>query len=125
MSQLRATTDLPSALVFYGLPQGANAPSPLPPDPAPASFWCPRFNDVYDVHSVHCIWPRCEHCRSHFLEMYGTCENHRCDIPLASSLRGSQDPEGQDKLALWVWRMHNAVNARLHREGEEETELYK
>lgn len=69
--------------------------------------------------------PRCEDCRGHFLEMYEACENHRCDIPLPSGLRGNQDPEAQDKLALWVWRMHNAVNARLAREGDEGTEVYK
>ncbi|CAM9533637.1 unnamed protein product [Laminaria digitata] len=57
--------------------------------------------------------------------MYETCENHRCDIPLTSNLRGNQDPEGQEKLALWVWRMHNAVNARLAEEGDEGTEVYK
>lgn len=57
--------------------------------------------------------------------MYEACENHRCEIPLPNSLRGSQDAEGQDKLVLWVWRMHNAVNARLAQEGDEETEVHK
>ena len=94
---------------------------PTPPPPS-CSFSCLRDNDVRHVYRV---CRRCENCRRHFLEMYEACENHRCEIPLPSSLRGSQDAEGQDKLVLWVWRMHNAVNARLAQEGDEETEVHK
>lgn len=57
---------------------------------------------------------RCEHCLSHFLEMYENCENGRCVITKPSKMRGQQTSisTGEPALALWVWRMHNAVNAR-------------
>lgn len=68
---------------------------------------------------------RCEHCRSHFVEMYDACDNGRCVILPVSGVRGGQPAEGEASLMLWVWRMHNAVNARLVPEGLEEVERYR
>ena len=53
---------------------------------------------------------RCRHCRDHFLEMYDNCDNGRCVIPKASNMRGQHTSTAEPALALWVWRMHNAVN---------------
>lgn len=51
----------------------------------------------------------CKYCRNHFLKMYDDCEYGRCDDP-SRLFRGAT--EG-DRLALWLWRAHNAVNARV------------
>lgn len=78
------------------------------------------------LHCCVCIYNRCQECRSHFLEMYSACDNDRCKIPKPSNVRrGRQTPEEEPTLALWVWRMHNAVNARLAQEGDEEVEVYR
>lgn len=67
--------------------------------------------------SCWCYWHdsgRCEDCRGHFLDMYEARSNGRGNIPQANGIRGGQHPdEGEAALALWVWRMHNAVNTRL------------
>lgn len=59
------------------------------------------------------------------MQMYDACDNGRCAIPPVSGVRGGQPAEGDASLALWVWRMHNAVNARLAQEGAEEVKGYK
>ncbi|CAM9796233.1 unnamed protein product, partial [Ectocarpus sp. 4 AP-2014] len=69
--------------------------------------------------------PRCEVCRSHFMEMYSTCDNGRCDIPKPANVRGQHISLGEPALALWVWRAHNTVNARLALEGDEEVGPYE
>ncbi|CAM9711322.1 unnamed protein product [Pylaiella littoralis] len=77
------------------------------------------------IHSFVENFFRCEHCRSHFLEMYDGCENERCKIQRPSNVRGQHTSEAETALALWVWRMHNAVNARLAREGDEKVEPHE
>lgn len=52
--------------------------------------------------------------------MYDACDNGRCDIPKPTNMRGQQASGGEATLALWVWRMHNAVNVRLVEEGDED-----
>ncbi len=54
--------------------------------------------------------------------MYDACDNGRCDIPRPSNMRGQQASEGEAALALWVWRMHNAVNVRLLEEGDQDVD---
>lgn len=56
--------------------------------------------------------------------MYDACDNGRCDIPPPSGVRG-QPGEGEAALALWVWRMHNAVNVRVAEDGDEEVAIYE
>ncbi|CAM9355093.1 unnamed protein product [Ectocarpus sp. 12 AP-2014] len=68
---------------------------------------------------------RCEVCRSHFMDMYSTCDNGRCDIPKPANVRGQHTSQGEPALALWVWRAHNTVNARLALEGDEEVGPYE
>ncbi|CAM9576869.1 unnamed protein product [Scytosiphon promiscuus] len=68
---------------------------------------------------------RCEHCRRHFLEMYATCDNGRCNISKPSNMRSQHISEGESALALWVWRMHNAVNTRLALEGDDDIDPHK
>eukprot|EP00903_Cladosiphon_okamuranus_P005345 g5341.t1 len=63
------------------------------------------------IHSFVNNFFRCEHCRAHFLQMYDNCENGRCDIPKTGNMRGQHSSTAEPALALWVWRMHNAVNA--------------
>lgn len=51
----------------------------------------------------------CAYCRDHFLHMYDACEYGRCDDP-QRLFRGANEA---DRLVLWLWRAHNAVNARV------------
>ncbi|KAJ1460257.1 hypothetical protein M885DRAFT_510077 [Pelagophyceae sp. CCMP2097] len=46
----------------------------------------------------------CAPCREHFLKMYDGCAHGRCDSAENDSAA----------LPLWLWRTHNAVNARVH-----------
>ncbi|CAM9812379.1 unnamed protein product [Phaeothamnion confervicola] len=48
---------------------------------------------------------RCAECRRHFLTMYDNCDNGRCSIT-------ARDADSRNA-ALWLWRAHNNVNARL------------
>lgn len=70
---------------------------------------------------------RCRECHSHFLQMYTACDNGRCEIPKVHLLNLRRDQphpaEGEAKLALWVWQMHNAVNARVAREQDEKVDV--
>ncbi|CAM9676507.1 unnamed protein product, partial [Hapterophycus canaliculatus] len=68
---------------------------------------------------------RCQECRRHFLEMYATCDNGRCNISKSNNMRGQHISEGESALALWVWRMHNAVNTRLARESDQDVDPHK
>lgn len=63
---------------------------------------------------------RCQVCKDHFLEMYNSCENERCEIPKTKSGDERYKNQGEMLLALWVWRAHNAVNVRLAEEAAEE-----
>eukprot|EP00752_Nemacystus_decipiens_P001761 g1702.t1 len=72
------------------------------------------------IHSFVFNFFRCQHCRDHFLEMYDNCDNGRCVIPATSNMRGRQTSTAEPALALWVWRMHNAVNAAIALEADEE-----
>jgi thiol oxidase len=45
----------------------------------------------------------CEVCRNHFLKSYDACEFRACDV----------DTGGAEVLQEWLWRLHNAVTARV------------
>lgn len=49
---------------------------------------------------------QCSKCREHFLRMYDGCEYGRCADPFKGASKA-------DRLVLWLWRAHNAVNARV------------
>ncbi|KAJ8608811.1 hypothetical protein CTAYLR_009354 [Chrysophaeum taylorii] len=51
----------------------------------------------------------CKWCREHFLDMYDACEYGRCD----DAQRLYHGATEADRLVLWLWRAHNAVNARV------------
>lgn len=59
---------------------------------------------------------RCQVCLEHFVGMYQTCENGRCQILKQGGIRNQPPEQGQTVLALWVWRAHNAVNSRIANE---------
>jgi len=52
----------------------------------------------------------CEDCASHFSETYDSCAGGRCDLKPGDG-RGD---------ALWLWRVHNNVTARVARERRAE-----
>lgn len=86
-----------------------------------SSFLQEAFSFRCHVRLTPCI--RCQVCREHFTAMYGTCENERCKIHKQSNIRNQQSEQDQTALALWVWRAHNAVNARLATEDDKDANM--
>lgn len=72
-----------------------SAPNGLTPDAASAAIRA--FVDHFF---------QCSSCREHFLRMYDGCEYGRCADPFKGASKA-------DRLVLWIWRAHNAVNARV------------
>jgi len=71
----------------------------------------------------------CAFCRDHFLQMFDRCDYQRpfCVVvdDAAPEEREERRPNlrrnkegslggGRDEVVLWLWRAHNAVNARVH-----------
>mmetsp|Transcript_14891 Transcript_14891/g.24400 ORF Transcript_14891/g.24400 Transcript_14891/m.24400 type:complete len:803 (+) Transcript_14891:59-2467(+) len=58
----------------------------------------------------------CSVCRTHYLEMYDNCGHDHCTRLKSEINMGTND--GSDKeLAMWLWEVHNDVNARLMKEA--------
>ena len=60
----------------------------------------------------------CAVCRAHFLKSFDRCEFGRCDVDDAAPGHG-----GHAAVALWLWRVHNDVNARNARIDGGDAEL--
>ena len=69
-----------------------------------------KDSDAQAVDARDCIYEfvrdffPCPSCRSHFLEQYEACEHGVCDVGAG----------GAAALQAWLWRLHNAVTARVH-----------
>jgi len=50
----------------------------------------------------------CDVCTKHFVESYDNCLFGRCEV-----LSGADEPARAKALLLWIWRVHNAVSARV------------
>ncbi|KAL7542686.1 hypothetical protein ACHAXR_011992 [Thalassiosira sp. AJA248-18] len=61
----------------------------------------------------------CDICRTNFLTMYDDCGHDHCNRLSSEITMGPTD--GSDsarmELALWLWEVHNSVNARLMKEA--------
>ncbi|KAL9180110.1 hypothetical protein ACHAXT_008080 [Thalassiosira profunda] len=61
----------------------------------------------------------CDVCRTNFLNMYDSCGHDHCNRLKSEITVGPVD--GSDparmELALWLWEVHNSVNARLMKEA--------
>jgi len=61
----------------------------------------------------------CDVCRTNFLRMYESCGHGHCERLKSEIAVGPSD--GSDparmELALWLWEVHNSVNARLMEEA--------
>eukprot|EP00584_Thalassiosira_punctigera_P012723 CAMPEP_0172547888 /NCGR_PEP_ID=MMETSP1067-20121228/17314_1 /TAXON_ID=265564 ORGANISM="Thalassiosira punctigera, Strain Tpunct2005C2" /NCGR_SAMPLE_ID=MMETSP1067 /ASSEMBLY_ACC=CAM_ASM_000444 /LENGTH=736 /DNA_ID=CAMNT_0013335037 /DNA_START=252 /DNA_END=2462 /DNA_ORIENTATION=+ len=61
----------------------------------------------------------CDVCRTNFLNMYENCGHGHCDrlkSEITTGLTDGSDPSRME-LALWLWEVHNSVNARLMKEA--------
>lgn len=59
----------------------------------------------------------CDICRTNFLRMYDHCGHDHCDrLKSEITMADGSDPARME-LALWLWEVHNSVNARLMKEA--------
>lgn len=60
----------------------------------------------------------CDVCRTNFLRMYDGCGHKHCNRLGSEIVIGLADGDStRTDLALWLWEVHNSVNARLMREA--------
>ncbi|KAL7523657.1 hypothetical protein ACHAWF_000613, partial [Thalassiosira exigua] len=64
----------------------------------------------------------CDVCRTNFLKMYDDCGHEHCSrlqSEITLGLADGSDPARME-LALWLWEVHNSVNARLMKEAAQQ-----
>jgi len=60
----------------------------------------------------------CDVCRTSFLRMYDGCGHDHCNRLQSEIMIGIAGGDStRTQLALWLWEVHNSVNARLMREA--------
>ena len=79
-----------------------------------AAFATRRSGPCFHAFVLHFFG--CDDCRRHFLEEYDSCAHQRCvDVGTDANAATGEGRSGSAAgVVLWLWRAHNAVNARLY-----------